>query len=203
MPACSSQCLLVLSPFLSFSPLQLTPFLCHPPFLHTGLHAQAISHHISALPSSSIPPQYLAKGHYFTLTGRSPFSRLIYPLPEPGLKGLGVHLTLDLAGQAKFGPDVKWVDSIDYSMDPSRVEVFYPAIRSYYPGLKDGSLSPSYTGIRPKVSGPGQPAADFVIQGKGEHGVMGLVCLYGIESPGLTSSMAIGDYVVKLLQQQG
>jgi L-2-hydroxyglutarate oxidase LhgO len=161
-----------------------------------GLHAQALP--VVGLPSSAVPQQYLAKGSYFTLAQRAPFSRLIYPLPVDG--GLGVHLTLNLAGRAKFGPDVEWVDRVDYSVDPSRAEAFYPAIRSYWPGLPEGALQPGYSGVRPKISGPGQPAADFMIAGEAQHGVQGLVCLYGIESPGLTSSLALAEAVLRILQ---
>lgn len=161
-----------------------------------GLQAQALP--VAGMPRSAVPKQYLAKGSYFTCVQRAPFSRLIYPLPEDG--GLGVHLTLDLAGQAKFGPDVEWVDRIDYSVDPRRAAVFYPAIRSYWPGLQDHSLQPGYCGVRPKTTGPGQPAADFVLAGEAQHGVHGLVCLYGIESPGLTSSLALAEAVLNMLQ---
>ncbi|WIA31376.1 hypothetical protein OEZ86_002275 [Tetradesmus obliquus] len=160
------------------------------------LGAQALP--VAGMPRSAVPKQYLAKGSYFTCAQRAPFSRLIYPLPEDG--GLGVHLTLDLAGQAKFGPDVEWVDRIDYSVDPRRAAVFYPAIRSYWPGLQDHSLQPGYCGVRPKTTGPGQPAADFVLAGEAQHGVHGLVCLYGIESPGLTSSLALAEAVLNMLQ---
>ncbi|MGH8745446.1 MAG: NAD(P)/FAD-dependent oxidoreductase, partial [Burkholderiales bacterium] len=123
--------------------------------------------------------------------------RLVYPVPEPG--GLGVHVTLDLGGQARFGPDVEWVDTLDYRVDPARSERFYAAIRRYWPGLPDGALAPGYAGIRPKISGPGEPAADFVLQGPREHGVPGLVNLFGIESPGLTASLALADHVAALL----
>jgi L-2-hydroxyglutarate oxidase LhgO len=162
-----------------------------------GIHAPALARRIAGLPAGSIPRDYFCRGVYFTLSGRSPFQRLIYPVPEPG--GLGVHLTLDLAGQARFGPDVEWIDAIDYTVDPRRGERFYAAIRSYWPGLRDGALQPGYAGIRPKISGPGEPAADFVVQGPAEHGVPGLVNLYGIESPGLTASLALADHVVALL----
>jgi len=163
-----------------------------------GLSAQAVAASISPRPAA-IPQQHLAKGNYFSLACRAPFSRLIYPIPKDG--GLGVHLTLDLSGQARFGPDVEWVTNADdYNVDPARADVFYPAIRTYYPGLPDGALQPSYSGIRPKLSGPGQPAADFVLQGERDHGVVGLVNLYGIESPGLTSSLAIAQAVVAMLR---
>jgi hypothetical protein len=163
-----------------------------------GLQAQAVACGIQALDRSCIPRQYLAKGNYFSLTGTAPFSRLIYPVPVDG--GLGVHLTLDLAGQAKFGPDVEWVTELDYSVDPARAESFYPSVRSYYPDLPDGALQPSYSGIRPKISGPGQPAADFLLQGPQQHGVDGVINLFGIESPGLTSSLAVAETVVGLMR---
>ena len=134
----------------------------------------------------------------FTLAGRSPFSRLVYPVPEPG--GLGVHLTLDMAGQARFGPDVEWVDEIDYAVDPARAQRFYPAIRRYWPTLPDGALMPSYSGIRPKIVSPAVAVQDFLIQGPKDHGIGGLINLFGIESPGLTSSLAIADYVAGLVQ---
>ena len=145
-----------------------------------------------------MPAPHYAKGNYFTLAGRSPFARLIYPVPEAA--GLGVHLTIDLGGQAKFGPDVQWVDSPDdLVVDPRRGEAFYAEVRRYWPQLPDGALIPGYAGMRPKISGPGEPAADFVIQGPADHGVAGLVNLFGIESPGLTSSLAIGEAVQGLL----
>jgi L-2-hydroxyglutarate oxidase LhgO len=159
-----------------------------------GLHAPALAARIDGLAPGSVPKAYLAKGSYYGLPGRSPFSRLIYPVPEPG--GLGVHLTLDLGGQARFGPDVEWVDHIDYAVDPARAAAFVDAIRRYWPGLPDGALQPGYAGIRPKISGPGEPAADFVIQDARTHGVPGLVNLFGIESPGLTASLAIAEEVL-------
>jgi L-2-hydroxyglutarate oxidase LhgO len=158
-----------------------------------GLHAQEVAARIDALPAAHVPPRFLARGCYFQLAGRAPFSRLIYPVPVPG--GLGVHLTLDLGGQARFGPDVEWVDAIDYTVDARRADAFYAEIREYWPQLPDGSLVPAYAGIRPKLSGPGEPAADFVIAGPDEHGVSGLVNLFGIESPGLTACLAIGQQV--------
>lgn len=158
-----------------------------------GLGAQGTSHSINGIPESSIPPLYYAKGNYFTLTGKSPFKHLIYPVPEQA--GLGIHLTLDLGGQARFGPDVEWVDDLYYPVDPARGEKFYEAIRTYWPGLEDGKLQPGYSGIRPKLQKPGEEARDFVIQDETDHGIKGLVCLYGIESPGLTSSLAIAKNV--------
>jgi L-2-hydroxyglutarate oxidase LhgO len=163
-----------------------------------GLDAPATAHRIEGMPSDLIPQAYLAKGNYFSCSARAPFSRLIYPVPEPG--GLGVHLTLDMAGQARFGPDVEWVDHIDYSVDPARAERFYPAIRKYWPTLPDGALMPSYSGMRPKIVPPAIASQDFVIQGPGEHGVDGLINLFGIESPGLTSSLAIADHVGELAE---
>jgi L-2-hydroxyglutarate oxidase LhgO len=161
-----------------------------------GLRAQDVARSIEGVPPSSIPETHYAKGHYFVLKGPSPFSHLVYPVAGAG--GLGVHVTLDLAGQTRFGPDVSWVPAIDYSFDESRAASFYLAIRRYWSGLRDGALEPGYTGIRPKIVGPGKPAADFVIQGPREHGVPGLINLYGIESPGLTASLALAEQVVAL-----
>lgn len=161
-----------------------------------GLQAQEVSRRIDGVPKWSIPPAYFAKGNYYVLQTRTPFRRLVYPVPEPG--GLGVHLTLDLAGQARFGPDVEWLERLDYTVDPTRAERFYAAIRRYWPALPDGSLQPGYAGIRPKLHGPGEPAADFLIQGPDVHGVRGLVNLYGIESPGLTSALAIAEHVADM-----
>ena len=161
-----------------------------------GLHAPDVARTLAGMPADRIPSAYYAKGNYFTLAGRSPFSRLIYPVPVPG--GLGVHLTIDLGGQARFGPDVQWIDSIDYTVDPARCESFYAAVRTYWPGLKDNALQPGYAGIRPKIVPPGAPAQDFVVQGPQTHGVPGLINLFGIESPGLTASLAIADYVLEV-----
>jgi len=163
-----------------------------------GLGAPAVARSIEGMPIELIPSPYFAKGNYFSCSTRAPFSRLIYPVPEPG--GLGVHLTLDMAGQARFGPDVEWVDSIDYAVDPARAERFYPAIRKYWPTLPDGALMPSYAGIRPKIVPPAVATQDFLIQGPRDHGVAGLINLFGIESPGLTSSLAIADHVVELAE---
>ncbi len=163
-----------------------------------GLDAPATAGRIEGMPSDLIPQAYLAKGNYFSCSARAPFSRLIYPVPEPG--GLGVHLTLDMAGQARFGPDVEWVDHIDYAVDPARAERFYPAIRKYWPTLPDGALMPSYSGMRPKIVPPAIASQDFVIQGPRDHGVDGLINLFGIESPGLTSSLAIADHVAVLTE---
>jgi L-2-hydroxyglutarate oxidase LhgO len=163
-----------------------------------GLHAPVLARRFEGLNQQALPTAYFAKGNYFTLSGRAPFGRLVYPVPEPG--GLGVHLTLDLGGQAKFGPDVQWVDSPDdLVVDPSRGDAFYAQVRKYWPALPDRALIPGYSGMRPKISGPGEPPRDFLIRGPGEHGVPGLVNLFGIESPGLTSSLAIGAAVVEML----
>jgi L-2-hydroxyglutarate oxidase LhgO len=163
-----------------------------------GLHAQPLAASLQGFPADKVPPQYFCKGNYYTLSGvRAPFSHLIYPAPEQA--GLGIHLTLDLGGQARFGPDVEWVDSIDYTVDPRRADSFYAAVRKYWPGLPDDSLQPGYAGMRPKIQAPGTPALDFMVQGPRDHGVPGLVNLFGIESPGVTSSLAIADHVAELL----
>jgi L-2-hydroxyglutarate oxidase LhgO len=164
-----------------------------------GLRAPGVARAINGYPAELAPRELYAKGNYFTLSGRAPFSRLVYPVPEPG--GLGVHVTLDLAGRARFGPDVEWVDGIEYTVDPARGERFYAAIRRYWPGLPDRALAPGYCGIRPKIAGPGEPAPDFAVQGPREHGVPGLVNLFGIESPGLTASLALAEYVAGLIQE--
>jgi L-2-hydroxyglutarate oxidase LhgO len=163
-----------------------------------GLNATSLARHFNGLDIDMVPTTFFAKGNYFSLQGKAPFTHLVYPVPEPG--GLGVHLTLDLGGQAKFGPDVQWVDSIsDYTVDKSLAQVFQDRIRQYWPGLPDHALAPAYAGIRPKISGPTDAAADFMIQGPADHGHPGLVNLFGIESPGLTSALAIGDEVLRLL----
>jgi len=162
-----------------------------------GLHAPALARSILGMPSQMVPRAYFAKGNYFSLAGRSPFERLIYPVPVPG--GLGVHLTIDLGGQARFGPDVEWVDTLDYAVDPARADSFYAAVRRYWPGLRDGALLPGYSGIRPKIVPRGAPAQDFVIQGPAAHGVAGLVNLFGIESPGLTAAVALAEHVAAIV----
>jgi L-2-hydroxyglutarate oxidase LhgO len=162
-----------------------------------GIHAPSLARRIGGIPPATIPRDYFCRGVYFTLSARAPFRHLVYPVPEPG--GLGIHVTLDLAGQARFGPNVEWIDGVDYAVDPRRGERFYAAIRRYWPELPEGALQPGYAGIRPKISGPKEAAADFLIQGPGEHGVPGLVNLYGIESPGLTASLAIAGHVAGLL----
>ena len=161
-----------------------------------GLDAWSVSASIDGLDPATIPERHLAKGTYFSLTGRVPFRRLIYPVPEPG--GLGIHLTLDLSGQARFGPDVEWTDHVDYDVDPHRAARFHEAIRRYWPKLPAGALQPAYAGVRPKCAGPGDEPADFVIQGPSLTGHPAYVALYGIESPGLTASLAIGRLVAEL-----
>jgi L-2-hydroxyglutarate oxidase LhgO len=158
-----------------------------------GLHAPALARSIQGMPTQLVPTAYYAKGNYFSLAGRSPFSRLIYPVPVPG--GLGVHLTIDLGGQARFGPDVEWVETLDYAVDPRRADGFYDAVRRYWPDLKDGALLPGYAGIRPKIVPKGAPGQDFTIVGERAHGVRGLLHLFGIESPGLTSAIALAEMV--------
>lgn len=178
---------------LSVGGVEPTDILARTVVNAAGLHAQEVARTIRGLAPGSIPAGWFAKGSYFTLAGRSPFSRLIYPVPEPG--GLGVHLTIDMAGQARFGPDVEWIERIDYTVDPARGEKFYAAVRRYWPDLKDGTLQPGYAGIRPKLVPPGAADADFMVQGAAHHGVRGLVNLYGIESPGLTASLALAELV--------
>jgi L-2-hydroxyglutarate oxidase LhgO len=158
-----------------------------------GPWAPSVARSLQGVPAEAIPTAYFAKGHYASLRGRAPFSRLVYPVPVPG--GLGVHYTLDLGGQARFGPDVSWVDGVDYAFDESRLQAFYSTIRRYYPGLADGDLGPGHTGVRPKIVPAGAPDADFMIQGPAVHGVPGLVNLFGIESPGLTASLALAEEV--------
>ncbi|KAF1068755.1 MAG: L-2-hydroxyglutarate oxidase LhgO [Pseudomonas citronellolis] len=162
-----------------------------------GLFAQALAEHTA--PLTEIPPLHLCQGRYFTYSGRSPFAHLIYPMPEAHTAGLGVHATLDLGGQLRFGPDVRYLAELDYQVDPTLREPFAQAIRRYFPGLDSARLNPGYSGVRPKLSGPGEPATDFLIQSPKEHGLPGLVQLFGIESPGLTASLAIAERVASLL----
>ncbi len=176
------------------------PILAEQVVNSAGLHAPSLARRIEGYPGKLAPSELYAKGNYYALARRAPFSRLVYPVPEPG--GLGVHVTLDLGGHARFGPDVEWVDRIDYTVDPRRADQFYAAIRRYWPGLPDDSLEPGYAGIRPKISGKDAPAADFVVQGPRAHGVPGLVNLFGIESPGLTASLPLADAVLEELRWQ-
>jgi L-2-hydroxyglutarate oxidase LhgO len=162
-----------------------------------GLGAQEVATRLSGFPSSLIPPRHLAKGNYYSMTGRQPFSHLVYPMPAASV--LGVHVTIDLTGRCRFGPDLEWVQTLDYDVDPARAEKFYDAVRTYFPALEDGSLQPDYCGIRPKLHGPGEPQPDFIVQGPKTHGISGLVNLFGIESPGLTASLALADRVADSL----
>ncbi|MBO6905374.1 MAG: NAD(P)/FAD-dependent oxidoreductase [Parvibaculum sp.] len=169
-----------------------------------GLWAPALAARVDGLDAVHVPEAYFAKGNYFSLTGRAPFSHLIYPVPEAA--GLGVHLTLDMGGQARFGPDVEWIEvkdgaEPDYAVNPARGDAFYASVRRYWPGLKDGALQPAYSGVRPKLNGAGEAAADFVMSGPEAHGVPGLVNLFGIESPGLTASLAIAERVKAMVKE--
>ena len=166
-----------------------------------GLEAQTVASSLEGVPPTSVPRRYLSKGSYFTLSGAAPFTRLIYPVPGPA--SLGIHFSRDLAGGARFGPDQEWVEAVDYAVDPRRADAFYDAVRRYYPDLAAGALQPGYSGIRAKVQAPGEAMADFVLQGPRDHGVSGLVNLYGIESPGLTASPAIAEHVRGLLLDAG
>jgi len=163
-----------------------------------GLGAQAIARATEGYPASRVPKLVLAKGNYFGFAGRPVFSHLIYPAPVEG--GLGTHVTLDMAGRMRFGPDVEWIETESYSVDPKRADSFYASIRTYFPGLPDDSLVPDYCGIRPKLTGKGEPAADFLIDGPADHGLRRLVHLFGIESPGLTSSLSIAEDVARMLE---
>lgn len=166
-----------------------------------GLAAVGLLSRVDGYPQQRLRQPYFAKGNYFEYSGKSPFRHLIYPMPNEA--GLGIHATIDLGGQLRFGPDVEWLDSsdekFDYAVDPSRGDKFYAAIREYWPDLADGSLRSSYSGIRPKLVGPGSAAADFCIEAQSEHGVPGLVNLLGMESPGLTSSLAVAEEVARLM----
>ncbi len=170
--------------------------MCKPLINCAGHGAPPLARAIAGLPANFVPRNYFRRGVYFSVSGR-PFKRLIYPVHGPG--GMDIHAVIDIAGNVRFGPDVEWVDRLDYSVDPGRAEAFYRSIRTFWPGLPDGALLPAYAGIRPRISGPDEPAADFVIQGPRDHGIPHLVNLFGIESPGLTSSLAIGEYVATML----
>ena len=163
-----------------------------------GLGAQKLARATEGYPAARVPRLVLAKGNYFGFQGRPAFSHLIYPAPVEG--GLGTHVTLDMAGRMRFGPDVEWLDAESYTVDPKRAESFYASVRTYFPALPDNSLVPDYCGIRPKLTGKGEPAADFLIDGPAGHGLPRLVNLFGIESPGLTSALSIAEEVVGQLQ---
>ena len=170
-------------------------FRCASVINAAGLDCTRVARKIRDFPAAHIPDLFYAKGNYFALSGPAPFRRLMYPVPEAG--GLGVHMTVDLAGQARFGPDVEWVDRVNYEVDARRADSFYQAIRRYWPGLQDGRLYPAYAGIRPKLSGRGAPAADFVVSGPAQHGMPGIVNLFGIESPGITASLDLAERVAR------
>ncbi len=174
-------------------------FSCRQFINSAGLHAQTLAAGIEGLDATSIPPIYLCKGSYFNLRGKSPFSHLIYPLPEKNQQGLGVHATLDMSGQVRFGPDVEYTQSLDYLVDSDKHQAFCDAIKRYYPGLKPEDLHADYAGIRPKLQAIDEPFRDFVIQDGAEQGLPGLVQLFGIESPGLTAALAIACAVDELL----
>lgn len=176
-------------------PMQL---LCRTVINSAGLYATEIAGNMQGMPQDLVPQTYYTKGNYYSLTGKKPFNRLVYPAPTTEF--LGVHISIDMGGQARFGPDVEQSPVIDYDVDPGRADHFYDSVRRYWPGLKDGALQPSYSGIRPRITAPGVPLCDFVIQGPREHGIAGLVNLFGIESPGLTSSMPIAAHVAELLR---
>ena len=182
--------------FLSLATDEDQEFVCNTLINASGHTAQAITERLRIVDPHLIPPLTLAKGHYFAYQGKSPFSRLVYPIPFDG--GLGIHATIDLGGAARFGPDVTWIDSVDYSFDESRKPDFMTAIRSYFPAVEEDKLVPAYCGVRSKITGPGEAPADFIIHGEEDHGVRGLVNLFGIDSPGLTSSLAIAEYVKHL-----
>ena len=164
-----------------------------------GHGAPALARAVDGLNPSLVPRNYYRRGVYFSVGGRPPFKRLIYPIHGSG--GLDIHAVIDLAGGVRFGPDAEWIDGVDYTVDPARAERFYPAVRSFWPGLPDGGLQAAYAGIRPSISGPGEASRDFMIQGPNDHGVAGLVNLFGIESPGLTASLGIGAWVAGLLNR--
>lgn len=174
---------------------------CNELIVAGGLHSQTLGRNFTGLPANTVPPQHYARGCYFTLSGKAPFSTLIYPAPE--LAGLGIHLTLDMGGQARFGPDVTWVDEPNYDVPEERRAAFAQAIRKYYPDLNEDALQTGYAGVRPKIQSPDEPARDFMMADEKLHGLNGLVMLYGIESPGLTASLAIGEKVTDLIVKQG
>lgn len=184
---------------LTFSDAERTELTCRWLINSAGLNATHIARKIKGLAAQHVPTPHLCKGSYFSMQGRVPFSHLIYPAPQEA--GLGVHLTLDLAGQARFGPDIEWVEKENYDVDAKRAEAFYDEVRRYWPDLKDNSLMPDYSGMRPKIVGPLDPAHDFVVQSEATHGIPGLVNLFGIESPGITSCLAIAEHVYTKLKK--
>ncbi|OUR77492.1 FAD-dependent oxidoreductase, partial [Alphaproteobacteria bacterium 46_93_T64] len=193
------------APFISAEPVpdgfivksHDTELKCRHVINAAGLAAQSVANRIKTLSPNFIPRRFLAKGSYFTMNAPSPFGHLIYPVPNTA--SLGIHVTLDMAKQIRFGPDQEWVDDINYDIDAQRGAAFYSAIRKFYPNLPDNSLIPAYSGIRPKLQSPAGPAMDFIISGPREHNVPGLINLFGMESPGLTSSLRIGQHVCDLL----
>lgn len=162
-----------------------------------GLQAHAVAAAIEGFPAQHIPQIHYAKGNYFTLSGRAPFKRLIYPVGEHGW--LGIHMTIDLAGAARFGPDLEWIEAVDYAVSVAHAAQFYESIRQYWPTVERERLQPAYAGVRPKLTGPGEPPKDFLISGPQQHGIAGIINLFGMESPGLTSSLAIGDVVAAMV----
>jgi L-2-hydroxyglutarate oxidase LhgO len=179
---------------------QPTQIACNTVVNAAGHGAPGVSRSIRGIPAQTIPPNYYAIGHYYTLSGRTPFNHLVSITPRN--EWFGIYATIDIGGRCKFGPDFDWIDTLDYRFNENREAQFYEVIRRYYPGLKDGALQPGYTGIRPRITGKGEAAVDFLIQSSRDHGIVGMVNLYGIESPGLTSSLAIGAYVRSLLDNE-
>ena len=175
-------------------------FLCNEFINSAGLKAQQLARKIIGMDTSNVPALYPCKGDYFSYNGKSPFKHLIYPVPEKNHTGLGIHSTLDMSGQTRFGPDTQYIDKIDYEIDPGKVDAFALSIAKYFPEIESAQLQPAYSGVRPKISGPGSIAADFSIQGPDKHGVEGLVQLFGMESPALTASLAIAKYVEAILK---
>jgi L-2-hydroxyglutarate oxidase LhgO len=162
-----------------------------------GFDAQTLAGRVNAYPAERVPPRFLAKGNYFSVSGPTPFKHLVYPMPVSG--GLGVHITLDLAGRMRLGPDLHWVEQVDYTSDSSMIQAFYSSVSTFWPAVLERELSWTYCGIRPKTSGPGELPSDFLVDGPEDHGIAGLVNLFGIESPGLTSSLALADFAVQKL----
>ena len=175
-------------------------FLCNEFINSAGLKAQQLARQVIGMDTSNVPALYPCKGDYFSYNGKSPFKHLIYPVPEKNHTGLGIHSTLDMSGQTRFGPDTQYIDKIDYEIDPGKVDAFALSIAKYFPEIEPAQLQPAYSGVRPKISGPGSIAADFSIQGPDKHGVEGLVQLFGMESPALTASLAIAKYVEAILK---